>query len=225
MTPVGSRIGFVRRRILWSLGGVVVMFCASFLSLFVIARPNPTRAEQEQKAVFSSYLFEYPLIARPLPTLCRYLQERDNLGTPAKLVVSNRTFTRLPALLVVADLPEQQFHANGVPFSTFRDFIAQNLSPENISSIFAPSNVQVAFLPKSLHSNEDDAVSVTFSRAGFDREFSWAMFYSELSCGTESGKEYVYLTRDWKHGQKWYVAGVDRLSGSKTTKRVPNGEN
>jgi hypothetical protein len=56
-----------------------------------------------------------------------------------------------------------------------------------------------------------------FSKVGFNRDFSWAMFYARISCGAQSGAEYAYLTRDWKHGQKWYVAGVERLSGSPIT--------
>jgi hypothetical protein len=56
-----------------------------------------------------------------------------------------------------------------------------------------------------------------FSKVGFNRDFSWAMFYARISCGAQSGAEYAYLTRDRKHGQKWYVAGVERLSGSPIT--------
>ncbi|MGA8431386.1 MAG: hypothetical protein WB729_16305 [Candidatus Sulfotelmatobacter sp.] len=209
------------RRIVWFGGGTAIIACASILLWMIFNRPDPSRIEQEQKAVFFSYLFVYPLIARPLPILCEALQERGTEEAGTKLVISERTMTHFHSISSIADLSKQKFETRGVPLSTFQNFFVQNLRAETIKSIFAPPNVNVIFSGTSAQvSSEDHTVSVTFSKAGFNHDFSWAMFYAELSCGGEKGTEYVYLTRDWKHGKNWYVAGVGRLSGSQTTEQV-----
>lgn len=207
--------------LLVSAGGVL---CVLIVLLQLLARPDPARIEQEQRAVFSSYLFEYPLEARPLPTLCADLQGRNESGMATKLLIANQTISRLPVPLVIIDLPKEKLHARGVPLSTFNNFFVRNLASEPLNSIPEPSNVKLEFLAESNaeHTHDHD-VSAAFSKVGFNRDFSWAMFYAEMSCGTQKGKEYVYLTRDWKHGQYWYVAGVDRLGGSQISERSPGG--
>jgi hypothetical protein len=217
-----NRFRVVVRWIFRSVVGTTVLLGVAILSLYIYTRPDQGKVEQEQSAVFSSYLFEYPLVARPLPTLCGDLQKGDDSGAVKKLTISNRTLSRVSAASIVADLPKERLHALGVPLSTFDNFFVRNLVSGTLNSIPGPSNMKVEF---SAEPNVDtvphQGVSAAFSKVGFNRDFSWAMFYAELSCGTQKGTEYVYLTRDWKHGQYWYVAGVDRLTGSKVTDQAP----
>lgn len=209
-------------RILRLLVGTAAVLCLIIFFLQLLTRPDPARVEQEQRAVFSTYLFEYPLVARPLPTLCADLQRGNNSGLPTRLLISNQTISRLPAPLGIIDLPKEKLHALGVPLSTFNNFFVRNLTPGPVNSIPEPSNVKLEFAADSKISNtQDHDVSIAFSEVGFNHDLSWAMFYAVLSCGTQKGTEYVYLTRDWKHGQYWYVAGVDRLSGSQITEQLP----
>ena len=214
MTEATRSVRMLRRTV-WLVGGAGIALCILIALLYLVTRPNAARIDEEQKAIFSSYLFQYPLVARPLPTVCGELQRRYDSSRPATLLVSGRTLLRLPSAAVIIDLPKEKLRARGVPLTTFNDFFVRNLTSGTINSIPEPSNVKLEFLPE-LKTTETQKypVSVAFSKVGFNHDLSWAMFYAELSCGTQRGTEYVYLTRDWKHNQQWYVTGVDRLSGS-----------
>lgn len=216
-------MGLVVRPIAWLVTGAVALLCVCIATMYLLTRPDQKRIDQEQRAVFSSYLFEYPLVARPLPTLCDDLQKR-NSGVTVKVLVPEKTLAGVSTSSVIIGLPQQKLHARGVPLSTFDNFLVRNLASGSINSVPEPSNVKLEYLPESnSEGRRNQGVSVVFSKVGFNSDFSWAMFYAELTCGTQTGTEYVYLTRDWKHGQQWYVAGVDRLSGSRTTEQVPDG--
>ena len=197
-------------------GGITLLQAAN--------RPDPARLSSEQNAVFSAYLFDYPLYARPLPTLCDPLQQENASQEAQRIDVSDKSLSGLAATRVLAALPIHKFEASGVPITTFNNFLVRNLTAGRIDSISRPPTVELAFPQQSSDGpKEDGRVSVAFSAVGFNRDFSWAMFYAKFKCKTENGAEYVYLTRDWKHGQHWYVAGVNRVRGSGITEQ-PTGD-
>ncbi len=110
--------------LLVSAGGVL---CVLIVLLQLLARPDPARIEQEQRAVFSSYLFEYPLEARPLPTLCADLQGRNESGMATKLLIANQTISRLPVPFGHHRLTEGE---TACPWGPFR-YLQQFLRPES----------------------------------------------------------------------------------------------
>jgi hypothetical protein len=200
----------------WFLGllaGIVFLLCASIAVLYFFNRPKESELAHEQAAVFREYLFGYPLVARPLPTLCKQFQQRDSSHAPLALEVLDRTLSEHDMIALIT-LPKRVLRARGVPISAFADLLVRNLTSENIKGVPDPTTAKSGFLPVIAITDRSQGMSVTFTKAGFDRNFSWAIVYAEVKRGSQTGTEYVYLTRDWKHGQHWYVAGLDRITGS-----------
>jgi hypothetical protein len=219
MTAATGR-AIVAKRILLFLVGLLLVVCVTMVSVQLFSHPDSTSIARQQEAVLSSYLFQYPLVARPLPATCHEFQLLMGSSKPVEVRISNRTFSGALALSTLVRLPWEKFRARGVPLSTFNNFIMRNLVSSGIDSISGPANVKIEFLADPFVERTDtQALSVKFSEVGFDRDLSWAMFYSEVLCGSQKGSEYVYLTRDWKHGKQWYVAGVSRLTGSPITEQ------
>ena len=58
---------------------------------------------------------------------------------------------------------------------------------------------------------EQPTLWASFTKAGFNRDFTKTMFYAEVTCGGKTGREYVimdkvpYAERYWY----WYVVRVD----------------
>jgi hypothetical protein len=222
ITDVTKDLRAVLRRVAWLVVGATAVLCVSVAFLYLLTRPDPARARAEQGAVFAAYLFGYPLIARPLPTLCEDLQRRNNSEALTYVSVSNETLSGANAAWMIMKLPREKLHVHGVPISTFNDFLVRNLTRSPIDFLPQLPNVNLEVrVEQKAGSIQGHGISVAFSKVGFGPDFSWAMFYAEFSCGTQNGQEYVYLTRDWKHGQRWYVEGIGRISGSPITEQLP----
>ena len=59
---------------------------------------------------------------------------------------------------------------------------------------------------------EQPTLSARFTKAGFNRDFTKAMFYAEVICGGKTGREYVIMDKVPYAGKfwYWYVVRVDR---------------
>jgi hypothetical protein len=194
----------------------VLTLCILFALLQWVWRPNPAKAHSEQAAIFSVYLFEYPVLARPLPTLCGDPQ-RYYSGRSQSIVVASQTVSGIYAPRFLFAAASIKSRDTGIPWSALDNFVVRNLFSDRVGALKSPPNQTVNFsqnVPDQiLH---EPALSVHFSNVGFDQGFSNAIVYAEVRCDRQEGAEYAYFARDRKHGNQWYVASIRRVKGSGT---------
>jgi hypothetical protein len=163
------------------------------------------RVQVEQGAAYQSYLFEWPsTFAQDLPASC---------GDPlaGKYEIDEYTQSVWSAG-GIASLRNERRAAAWVPLSTASTFALRNLTTSKVNLVGLSFWGGKQDLRYAVSSNSAPLGygRVRLSNAGFDRSFTVGMFYAEVSCNGTTGREYVYIARDSKHGNRWYVVRADR---------------
>jgi hypothetical protein len=94
----------------------------------------------------------------------------------------------------------------------FNNFLFRNLSAEELTPKFSAGNSQVLVLARTqpdLSATSHPALWAKFTNVGFNRDFSWAMFYADVSCKGVNGGEYVYMRKAFHHGWYWYIDRIE----------------
>jgi len=185
------------------LVAVVLFGTVSIFAIYFVNRPDAGRIEAEQYDVLSKYLFRTPAELQPLPVKC---------GEIDRYIVVNRTISTWSSPLTFLSLPARKRQAHWIPTSVFINFLMRNIRSEKIGTNFIAQEMA----RRKLYSEESEQdrkagsrlLTAKFTKVGFNKDFSYAMFQAEVSCGNLSGTEYVYMARNAMHGNYWYVDAV-----------------
>jgi hypothetical protein len=195
--------------------------CLIFILLIVAAevlnQPARDRYKQEQYDVLSSYLFSFPLYARPLPALCaidpRYQVEGRPLAVIHQYVVSDQTVSAWSQPSLFLHPIDRKIEAPETPVTVINNFFLTNFSVTYLGSGFHGVNserLRVQHAVPEWSSMPQPSLWAKFSKVGFNRDYTLAMFYAEVRCGDLMGREYVYSAKAFYRGWYWYVYRVDR---------------
>jgi hypothetical protein len=201
------------------LTALLVLLAASVVAIKLINQHDAARTEREQYSVYSAYLFSIPVLERPLPTECR----EDPRYTGGQGVVeirqyfvSDETISEFSRPSVLWHVPHERRAARWAPTSVFSNFVIRNLFTETLKATsFQDSKGQRPEMVKDsryMPMTDQPTLLASFTKAGFNRDFTKAMFYAEISCGGKTGREYVVMEKVPYGGRfwYWYAVRVDR---------------
>ena len=195
----------------WFVASVCVFFgvcVAGLLIVYFYCSPSSSRARSEQYAVYSAYID------------AGLTGESHSLGsTRGVTVILNETATFNPSIPNrVAMLQGALFSFTGMErfktdtsFATRYNFLVSNLSSEPLGRDFAISGRYVFasrddianwFSPETNRRFEGNYGYLMFSRVGFNRSLSEAVFYMEHMCGLCGGGRFVLMR---KGAGRWVV--------------------
>ncbi|MGC2478125.1 MAG: hypothetical protein WA485_27550 [Candidatus Sulfotelmatobacter sp.] len=201
------------------LAASLVLLVAFVLAIVVISRRDAARTEREQYSVYSAYLFSIPVLEKPLPVQCRedpQFTGGEGVADIRQYFVSDVTISGFSRPSVLGHVPQESRAARWVPISVFNSFVVRNLSTDTlIATRFDDAQGETPQLVKdsrNVLTTEQPTLSARFTKAGFNRDFTMAMFYAEVTCGGNSGREYVIMHKVPYGGRYWYwyVVRVDR---------------
>ncbi len=200
---------------------VLVCLAASAGAVKLINQRRSARTETEQYSIYSAYLFDTPVLEKPLPVECsedpRFTRGKG-VADIRQYFVSDVTESAFSWPTVLWHVPQERRAARWVPISVFSSFIMRNVSAEplfanrfrNVEGL-TPAMVKDA---RDVHPTEQPTLSASFTKVGFNRDFTMGMFYAEVSCGGRVGREYVIMHKVPSTGSRrywyWYVVRVDR---------------
>lgn len=197
----------------------LLLLVAFVPTIVVISQRIAARTEQEQYSVYSAYLFGNPAHEKPLPVQCREdpkFAGGEGVADIRQYFVSDVTISGFSRPSVLGHVPQERRAARWVPISVFNSFVVRNLSRDTlIATRFDDAQGETPQLVKdsrNVLTPEQPTLSASFTKAGFNRDFTMAMFYAEVTCGGKSGREYVIMHKVLYGGRYWYwyVARVDR---------------
>ena len=184
------------------LATLLILLAASVVAIKLRDCRDSARTEQEQYSVYSDYLFNIPALEKPLPTECREDPKYtggEGVADIRKYFVSDKTISGFSRPSVLWRVPQEQRAARWVPTSVFSNFVVRNLSTETLDAAgFHDSKGETPEMVKDFHyapMTEQPRLWATFTKAGFNRDFTKAMFYAEVTCGGKTSK------RVRNHGQ------------------------
>lgn len=196
----------------------LVLLVAFALAIGLINHRDAARIEQEQYAVYSAYLFDIPSLEKPLPVECRedpQFTRGEGVADIHQYFISDATMSGFSRPSVLWHVPQERRAAGWVPISVFNSFVVRILSTEPLiaANFHNAQSITPAMRKdaRSVLTTEQPTLQASFTKAGFNRDFTMAMFYAEVTCGGKTGREYVIL--DKARGVKysyWYVVRVDR---------------
>jgi len=167
----------------------------------ILSRPDPARSEREQYDVYSAYLFRVSGPGTALPVRCtadpRYTG-RLGIATIQRYFVSDESTPASFRSSTFSELVRAKTVDSGTPISIFNNFFFRNLSAEELTPKFSAGNNQTLVLSHTqpdLSAAPQPALWAKFTNVGFNREFSRAMFYADVSCEGVNGGEYVYMRK------------------------------
>lgn len=181
---------------------VIFGFATVILTMYLVNRPDTSRLQQEEQEIFSSYLLRVPVIAQPFPAKC-------GRATHYQIATVTDSVWKEPSTFL--SLPKRRRQASWIPASVFINFLIRNLGSGEIGAAFESERLQ-SQLEEQHEATADhwgNLVSARFTKVGFTQDFSNAMFRADVTCGQLNGSEFVYMDRDRKHGNSWYVVRVD----------------
>lgn len=176
----------------------------SFLALLVELRPNSAREDEEQYLVFSDYLSQ------------GLTGESHSLGDRAGMVVidgSSRGGWRR-SLFLIATFSHARQNSRLSSFVPLVNLLTSNVRSEKFQKSFV--------LPARYELMTESETKLcpyeafwkrfpgnygyhTFTRIGFNRDLTEAMFYTDHMCGLCGEGKYVYMR---KQNGKWVVIGT-----------------
>jgi hypothetical protein len=179
----------LRKAILLTLAFVLVTLLVFATAFFIVHRPDSRLATSEQYAVYSAYLKS---------------EIADNFhdygsGKGFVLLIQDRTTV---ARVAASRLQRLKTDAPTLKDATLVNFVAQNIVSHLLDKRFDLS-VHYELLPEQQLVKPESieerfpahAGYVTFSRVGFNRDLSQALFYTEHICGLCGGGGYVLMER------------------------------
>lgn len=126
-----------------------------------VSRPDPSRVEQEQYAVYSAYLFSVPVEAKPLPVVCaedpKYAGEPGEGGFAEihRYFVSDESISAFSQPSAFAQLMGRKIAAPFVPINVFNNFVVRNLSAAHFTKRFSGANSEKLALEHALPDMSD----------------------------------------------------------------------
>jgi len=197
------------RRLLWVALRLIGILSGVCFVLYLYERPNPSRAETEQYAVYSAYLE---------PGLTG---ESHSLGSRSGLVVilSKTTVSdlfinntrRVQYAFLLASLRHARKRLPGMSAWPAVNLLVVNLRNANLQPKFTllaqyrlatETDAALRFMPEFERKFPGNYGYHTFSRVGFNRDLSEAFFYTEHVCGLCGGGRFVYMR---KTDGKWEI--------------------
>lgn len=198
------------------LVGVLAILTLSLLfvgfALYLYGRPNPSLAENENYAVYSAYITQ------------GLTGDSHDLGSRDGLVVIRERTTVSDLIVPKNKLSEWRFLAATLPHALRNlsprscwpivNLVAANLGSEQLQPRFTiPAQYKLANDADMALHDEDDGRPLmqrfpksygylTFTRIGFNRDLTEALFYTEHICGLCGGGQYMYMR---KVNGKWIV--------------------
>ena len=208
-TPAVSRRSKRLVRILAAITAVAFLFG---IAAFLYNRPDPVRAEAEQYRVFSDYLstglagFSHDLGTRNGITVI--------LGrtTVTAMLVNKNWFNEYSALIGTLSLARDT-----LPLMSewpMVNLLVTNLRSEQLREqftlpgryVFATQAETALYGTRAFEERFPGNYGyLTFTRVGFDRKLTEAVFYTEHVCGLCGEGKYVYMRK--LHG-KWVIQAV-----------------
>src|SRR5579864_3492729 len=200
---------------------VLVFLAASVGAIRLINQRYAARTESEQYSVYSAYLFDIPVLEKPLPVECSedpQFTGGEGVADIRRYFVSDVTVSAFSRPLVLWHVPQERRAARWVPISVFSSFVMRNFSTEPlIASSFHNAEGTTPAMVKDaskVHTTEQPTLSASLTKVGFNRDFTMGMFYAEVTCGGKTGREYVIMHKVPTTGDRrywyWYVVRVDR---------------
>jgi hypothetical protein len=198
-----------------ALAALLIIILALVGTVEMLSRPDPARTEREQYDVYSAYLFRVSGPGTALPVRCtadpRYIG-RLGVATIQRYFVSDQSTPAALQSSTFTQLVRAKTVGSGTPISMFNNFLFRNLSAEELTPKFSAGNSQVLVLARTqpdLSATSQPALWAKFTNVGFNRDFSWAMFYADVSCKGVNGGEYVYMRKAFHHGWYWYIDRIE----------------
>ena len=201
------------------LATLLILLAASVVAIKLIKHRDAARTEREQYSVYSDYLFNIPTLEKPLPTECREDPQYtggEEVADIRQYFVSDETISGFSRPSVLWHVPQERQAVRWVPTSVFSSFVVRNLSAETLNAAsFHDSKGKTPEMVKDSRYapiTEQPTLWAGFTKAGFNRDFTKAMFYAEVTCGGKTGREYVIMDKVPYGGRYWYwyVVRVDR---------------
>lgn len=201
------------------LATLLILLAASVVAIKLINHRDAARTEQEQYGVYSDYLFSIPALEKPLPTECREdprYTDGEGVADIRQYFVSDETISGFSRPSVLWHVPQERRAARWVPTSVFSSFAVRNLSAETLNAASFPDSkgetLEMVKDSRFAPTTAQPTLWASFTKAGFNRDFTKAMFYAEVTCGGRTGREYVIMDKAPYAGKfwYWYVVRVDR---------------
>ncbi|HZS29074.1 MAG TPA: hypothetical protein VFB76_17740, partial [Candidatus Angelobacter sp.] len=191
------------RRVLFTKSAFAVLAIVISVILIVdfISRPDPARLEWEQYSAYSAYLFNVSLNEAPLPVQCSTDPRYTGGNAYAEIqqyFVSDQTISALAQPSAFGGVVLRKMETPYVSTAVFNNFFNRNLETEKLTKSFSgpkAGRLEVVHALPDLSAAEHLTLEAKLSKVGFNRDFTWAMFYAETSCGGIRGKEYVYMNK------------------------------
>ena len=192
------------------LGVAAAIILIAATSIFLYARPNPGPVDFEQYIVLSAY------ITSGLTGYSHDLGNRDRLVVIlGRTTVSDMLFrkNRLSEYAVLLDsLPHARRNLNLNSQWPILSLLVANLRPEQLKEHFTiPAQYILATEDEIQRSGQDPLIKqrfargygyLTFTRVGFNRQLTDAVFYTEHVCGMCGEGKYVHMR---KINGRWLV--------------------
>jgi hypothetical protein len=201
------------------LAALLVLLAAFVVAIELINHRDAARTEGEQYSVYSAYLFSIPALEKPLPTECREDPQYtggQGVADIRQYFVSDETISGFSRPSVLWHVSQERRAARWVPTSVFSSFVVRNLSAETLrAASFHDSKDKTPAMVRGsryVPTTEQPTLWARLTKAGFNRDFTMAMFHAEVTCGGKTGREYVILDKAVYGGRYWYwyVVRIDR---------------
>ena len=117
--------------------------------------------------------------------------------------ISDKSLSASSQPSTFSHLLERKIVAPEVPIPVLNNFLLRNLSAAQFTHRFSGVNstkLALVHTRPDLSGRQQPTLFATFTKVGFDRDFTRAMLYAEVTCGEVSGREYAYLAKARYHG-------------------------
>ena len=192
------------------LGGAAAFTLIVISSVYLYARPNPALADSEQYNVLSDY------IASGLTGYSHDLGSRDGLvvilgrTTVTDMLLRKNLLNEYVAL--IGSLPHARRNLHLSSQWPILNLLVANFRSEQLKEHFAiPAEYVLATEDEVRKYGQDPSLKqrfahsygyLTFTRVGFNRQLTDAVFYTEHVCGLCGEGKYVHMR---KLNGKWFV--------------------
>jgi hypothetical protein len=182
-------------KVIWA-GAAITLIAVT--SIYLYSRPSPALEDSEQYNVLSDYI------------AVGLTGDSHDLGSRGGLVVILGRTTATGRLLRIFAHARSDLHTNSQ--WPILNFLVANLRSEQLKEHFTIPAEYVLATENEVQRYWDDPSLIqrfarsygylTFSRVGFNRQLTEAVFYTEHACGLCGEGKYVYM---WKFNGKWCV--------------------
>jgi|SRR5882672_1995906 len=186
------------KRLVRPLAAAVAMTLILGIAAYLYGRPDPARADDEQYKILSDY------ISTGLTGDSHDLGSRDGLvvilghTTVTNMLVSKNRLNEYREL--IATLPHARRNLALTSQSPILSLLVRNLCSDQLQEHFTiPAQYELATDTEIASGFQQrfprNYGYLTFTRVGFNRDLTEAVFYTEHVCGLCGGGKYVYMRK------------------------------